>query len=57
MAFSLGTSDTIVTQYEVALQKVRGDGTYDAIMKKNGQLKPNTSSSKAGRAALILCRC
>lgn len=56
MAFSLGTSDTIVTQYEVALQKVRGDGTYDAIMKKNGQLKPNTSLSKAGRAALMLCR-
>lgn len=34
MAFSLGTPDAVVAQYRSALQTVRSDGAYDAIMKK-----------------------
>jgi polar amino acid transport system substrate-binding protein len=34
MAFSLGTSDAVVDQYRLALQSIRLDGTYNAVLKK-----------------------
>ena len=34
MAFSLGTPDAVVAQYRLALQNIRLDGTYSAVMNK-----------------------
>jgi len=35
MAFSKSTSDDIVEKYKIALEKLKTDGTYDKILKKN----------------------